>query len=131
MVGSQENEPGDGWPYDDILARLVENPAMTPEELGRTIVRAYVGYYRANHPGLSVTQSAVNLAGIETVAGAVSDLAKALVNSLADRGFLGLLFGALRSAQSFTDRDYVDLAHFCHLLAEADPDFVYAAPGGC
>jgi hypothetical protein len=33
---------------------------------------------------------------------------------------LGLLFGALRSAQTFTDRDYVDLAHFCQLMAEAD-----------
>jgi hypothetical protein len=122
VVGSQENEPGDGWPYDEILARLTENPDMTPEELGRTIVRAYVGYYRANHPGLSVTQSVVSLAGLESVAGAVSDLAKALVNSLGDRGSLGLLFGALRSAQSFTDRDYVDLAHFCHLLSEAEPE---------
>jgi hypothetical protein len=33
-----------------------------------------------------------------------------------------LLFEALRSAQSFTDQDYVDLAHFCGLLAESDQE---------
>lgn len=122
VVGSQENEPGDGWPYDVILARLVEDPDMNSEALGRVIVEAYVGFYQTYHPGLPVTQSAVSLAGIEAVAKAVNVLARALLGSLVDRGTLGLLFGALRSAQSFSDRDYVDLTHFCQLLAEADSD---------
>ena len=120
VVGSQESEPGDGWPYDAILARLAADPDMTAEDLGRAIVQAYVAFYQTHFPGLSVTQSAVRLAGIDTIVDALDGLARALVNSLADRGTQGLLFGALRSAQSFSDRDYVDLAHFCQLLARAD-----------
>jgi hypothetical protein len=121
VVGSQETEPGDGWPYDAVLARLVEDPGMAKEELAQIIVETYVSFYQANYPGLPVTQSALSLGGIEAVAEKVNTLAHALMGSMTDRGTLGLLFGALRSAQSFTDRDYVDLGHFCQLLAEADP----------
>jgi hypothetical protein len=120
VVGSQELEPGDGWPYDAILARLVADSNMTAEDLGRVIVEGYIRFYQAHHPGLSITQSAIRLAGIEAVAEALNGLAHTLISSLTDRGMLGLVFGALRSAQSFSDRDYVDLAHFCQLLAEAD-----------
>lgn len=122
VVGSQETEPGDGWPYDAILTRLVEDPDMTSEALGRIIVEAYVSSYETRRPSLPVTQSAVSLVGIEAVAEAVNGLAHALLGALIDRGALGLLFGALRSAQSFSDRDYVDLTHFCQLLAETDSD---------
>ncbi len=122
VVGSQENEPGDGWPYDAILSHLMENPTMTPEDLGRVIVEAYVGFYRTHHPGLSVTQSAVRLANLEAVAEALNSLAYALIDNLTDHGTLGLLFSALRAAQSFSDRDYVDLTHFCQLLAKNDVD---------
>lgn len=119
VVGSQEIEPGDGWPYDAVLTHLTREPDMSPEDLGRAIVQAYVGFYQGHFPGLSVTQSAIRTAGIEALAGVLDALALALIDSLKDRQTLGLLFGALRSAQSFSDRDYVDLEHFCLLLSEA------------
>jgi hypothetical protein len=122
VVGSQEIEPGNGWPYDAILARLVADPNMATEDLGRVIVEAYVRFYQTHYPGLSVTQSAVLLTGIEAVAERLNELAHAFMDSLTDHGTLGLFFGALRSAQSFSDRDYVDLAHFCQLLAATDSD---------
>jgi hypothetical protein len=120
VVGSQEVEPGDGWPYDDILTRLAADPAMTPEVLGQAIVQAYVGWYQAGYPSLDVTQSAIGLSRIEPVAAAITGLADVLEEAMTTTKTLGLLFKALRSAQSFSDRDYVDLAHFCGLLAESD-----------
>jgi hypothetical protein len=120
LVGSQEVEPGDGWPYDDILTRLAADPTVTPEALAQAIVQAYVGWYETNYPRLAVTQSAISLSNIEPVAVAMTGLADVLQESLTTTETLGLLFKALRSAQSFTDRDYVDLAHFCELLAESD-----------
>jgi len=45
-VGSEEIEPGEGWPYDNILINLTANSSMTPEELGEEIVRDYIDYYR-------------------------------------------------------------------------------------
>ncbi len=41
LVGSQEIEPADGWPYGRILSALAADPEMAPEQLGRAIVRAY------------------------------------------------------------------------------------------
>jgi hypothetical protein len=122
VVGSQEVEPGDGWPYDDILTRLAADPTMTPEALGGAIVQAYVAWYQSNYPSLDVTQSALSLSSIEPVAAAMTGLADLLKESVSTTPTLGLLFKALRSAQSFTDRDYVDLAHFCGLLAGSDQD---------
>ena len=122
VVGSQEIEPGDGWAYDEFLRYLVAEPEIAPEDLGRAIVETYVRFYETRYPGLSVTQSAVLLAGIEAVAEALDDLGNALMSSLTDHSALGLIFGALRSAQSFSDRDYLDLVHFCQLLARDDVD---------
>lgn len=118
VVGSQEVEPGDGWPYDSILAQLVADPDMTPEALAHVIVDAYASFYKTRHPSLPITQSAISLVGIKPISEAVSALAISLRNSLSDKRTLGLLFGALRYAQSFTDRDYVDLAHLCRLLVQ-------------
>jgi len=117
MVGSQEVEPGDGWPYHDLLAQLAADPDLTPEELGRVIVDTYVRFYQAQFPELPVTQAAVRSAAIDPVAVAVGVLGRTLLEHLEDRQTLGALFGALRLAQSFSDRDYVDLAHFCQILA--------------
>jgi hypothetical protein len=121
-VGSQETEPGDGWPYDKVLARLVEKPDMTPEDLGRAIVEAYVWFYQSHFPGLSITQSAIRLNGIEAMGEALDTLARSLIDSLPEQAALGLIFSALRSAQRFSDRDYVDLAHFCQVLANHDEE---------
>ena len=120
VVGSQETEPGDGWPYDSILAQLNEEPDMTTENLARIIVDKYVDSYKELFPNIHVTQSAVNVDEIEPIADAVSNFAECLMDSL-DKG-IGQIFTALRLAQSFTDRDYIDLAHFCSLFGKSDVD---------
>jgi hypothetical protein len=122
LVGSQEVEPGDGWPYDTLLKQLADDPDMAPEALGRAIVQEYNHFYQSQYPGLAVTQSAVRLEALEPVAEAVSNLGDVLVEGLSDvQKLAGIVFAAMRHAQSFTDRDYVDLAHFCRLLADGDP----------
>jgi len=50
IVFSQEYEESDGWPYDNILSKLISNPMMTPEELARTIVDEYMGFYDTGSP---------------------------------------------------------------------------------
>ena len=70
VVGSQEIEPGDGWPYDRILAELAAAPDMDAEALGRCIVPAYVDYYRETGPGRGVTQSAIRTSAVGPVCAA-------------------------------------------------------------
>jgi hypothetical protein len=118
IVSSQEVEPGDGWPYDAVLTQLGSDPTMGAVALGRVIVGEYVDFYRKQYPNWPVTQSAINAEAIEPVARAASALGSALKNALSTSSALGRVFAALRRAQSYSDRDYVDLAHFGKLLAE-------------
>ena len=71
-VGSEEVEPGDGWPYDRILAKLTKKPTMTPNELATIIVNEYIASYPAN---AGVTQSACDLSKSGVLANTVNQLA--------------------------------------------------------
>ena len=121
-VGSQELEPGDGWPYDAILTSIIRNPQLTAEDLGHVIVEGYINFYQTHFPNLSVTQSAILLNSIDALVEVLEPVAKWLTDCLPEREALRLIFSALRSTQRFSDHDYVDLAHFCRLLTSYDPD---------
>ena len=114
-VGSEESEPGEGWPYDRILKALAAKPAMTPEELSKTIVKVYLASYKA---GDVVTQSAVNLSLLKPLTTAVSGLAKALKNILADSAARSALINARAKVQEYSRPydDYCDLIVLCDLL---------------
>ncbi|MBN1259101.1 MAG: peptidase C11 [Anaerolineae bacterium] len=129
IVGSQEVEPGDGWPYNTVMARLVSHPELAPEALGQAIVEAYLDFYSTRYPQLSVTQSALATASMESLGQAVHALGQRLLEGLGDRSTLGLVFGALRAAQTYTDREYIDLQHFCELLAGEDAGPIGQAAG--
>jgi len=47
MVASEQEEPQDGWPYNDILSSIVSNPDMLPIELGTVIVDSYYLSYES------------------------------------------------------------------------------------
>ena len=120
VVGSQEIEPGDGWPYDRILAALAANPDMDAEALGRCIVPAYVDHYREHSPGMAVTQSAIRTSAVGPVCGATGALAEALIPLLDSTTLWGKLSKTQRDVQRFTDREYVDLYHLADLIAKSD-----------
>lgn len=61
MVGSEEVEPWDGWPYDLILPRLVQDPSTTPRKLAEYIVDDYAASY-AGQGG--ITQAAVDISKV-------------------------------------------------------------------
>jgi hypothetical protein len=47
LLSAEEVIPGFGWEYTPALQALVNNPSMDAEELGRTIIDAYVDGYTA------------------------------------------------------------------------------------
>jgi hypothetical protein len=55
IVGSEENEPGDGYPYNDILNYIKNYPDATPSELGQQIVIKYDNSYPSYY---DITQAA-------------------------------------------------------------------------
>lgn len=114
-VGSEETEPGEGWPYDRILKALAAKPAMTPVELSETIVTQYLASYKSSDV---VTQSAVKLSALKPLTAAVNSLAKALKNILADTASRTALINARALVQEYSRPydDYCDLLDLCDLL---------------
>jgi len=111
-VGSQEEEPGDGWPYAAVLSVLDKRPQTSPEDLSKAIVQAYVASYAA---GSGVTQSAVDLVQIGGVEKQVSLLGKALTPCLDDPVLRAAISAVRGQAQSYTAPydEYVDLVDLC------------------
>jgi Clostripain family len=118
-VGSEEVEPGDGWPYDAILSDLVSNPKMTAQELAVLIVQKYLVSYGADS---DVTQAACDLGKCGDLAGAMDKLAKALIPGFSDPTVRSAIFEARDQVQEYDVEDYVDLYNFCDLVAGKVPD---------
>ena len=112
-VGSEEVEPGDGWPYNRILAKLTKKPTMMPSELATTIVNEYLASYPAN---AGVTQSACDLSQSEMLAGVVDQLADGLNNHLSEAAERVKIVECRLQAQAYDTPDYIDLYDFCDLL---------------
>ncbi|MBA7498627.1 Clostripain [subsurface metagenome] len=108
LVASEENEPGDGWPYDTILAQLVANPLMPTEQLAKDIVNKYIYFYSS----YNVTQSAIDLSYMDTLTSQLSNLAWAIMaDSLTLKS--KYIFASV-SSQYYGDPDFIDLYDFCN-----------------
>ncbi|MBZ5637940.1 MAG: hypothetical protein LAO51_04190 [Acidobacteriia bacterium] len=117
MVGSEETEPAAGWPYAAILKALVGKPATSPADLAKRIVVEYGRYFKRR--GEAATQSALDLSRVTALAGAVDELAVALLADL--EAVAGTVSLARDRAQKFEMPEYVDLGDFAAQLAKRLP----------
>jgi Ca2+-binding RTX toxin-like protein len=106
FVGSEQLEPGDGWPYDPILAQLKANPTWTPAQLGSSIVTNYGESY-----GGAETQSAIDLSKVNNLSAAMSQFASAIVTG-ATPGDIGKLQVHRNNSPEFYFSHYRDLGTF-------------------
>jgi len=81
IVGSEKDEPAEGWPYDHVLGALAADPAMSPIELATTLVDEYVDFYRAGS-SYSVTMALVNTSALPQLVGRLSSLVSAVNDTL-------------------------------------------------
>jgi hypothetical protein len=113
LVGSQEVEPADGWPYHTVLRELARKPDVTPAEVANVIVARYLASYKPNE---GVTQSALDLSASTRLEGAIDKLSASLLKELPGEATQIAVMRARRGARDYETRDYVDLVHFCQLL---------------
>ena len=116
LVTSEENEPGDGWPYDSILAQLVSNPHMSPEQLAVDIVDKYI----VSYPYDNVTQSAIDLSYMDDLAGQLSSIADSIrSDTLTSKD---AYLNAAYFSQHYSDyyHDFIDLYDFCSKTLESN-----------
>lgn len=126
FCGSQEVEPGEGWPYDRILKALTAKPTMDGRELTKLIVKEYVSSYSKSQ---AVTQSAFDLTALGAVQKAANELGTLLAKAYKNNDFAaqGAIMNARVRAQGYEHPDYVDLADFSKRLAASLPAFAAIA----
>ncbi|MFC2017607.1 clostripain-related cysteine peptidase, partial [Chloroflexota bacterium] len=105
MVASEEVEPWDGWPYDDILGYLTSNPTWGTLALSNAIVTTYIDSYSVTD---YVTQSAIDLTQVGVLKTAVDQFATAMIAS----GNADAIWSAKFYTEHFDDPDYLDLFDF-------------------
>jgi hypothetical protein len=136
FCGSQEVEPGAGWPYDRILKALAARPGMDGRELAKLIVTEFVA---SCSKSMAVTQSAFDLAALGAVQKAADELGVLLAKAYVKKDFTaqGAIGNARSRAQGYEHPDYVDLVDFSRRLAATLPAFaanakkIEAAVGAC
>lgn len=114
VVASEESEPNDGWPYDAVLSKLVEEPGLATADLAAYIVEAYIkSYADRNYPG-PVTQAALDLSAIGGVAAPLDALAAALIAHMPEAA--EEIWSAQRQSARFWHNTLWDVGHFCEEL---------------
>lgn len=113
VAGSEETEPGAGWPYNTILATLSANPAMSPAQVSAMIVTKYLASYGASS---GVTQSALNQARVVALRQTVETLAALLRPGLNVPATRLAILNARHRVQHYYKAEYVDLVDLCKQL---------------
>ncbi len=122
VVGSEESPPGEGYPYNTILAPLITNPETTPETLAAHIVNNTVDTMGTT---FQLTQSALRASKLVDLADAISaygDLLRAK-----DGTFHSELTAARTSAQRYGSgvslyEGFRDLIDFCDQVSTRTND---------
>lgn len=104
VVGSQQTEPGDGWPYADVITGIKNNGGS--KKVAANIVNVYINSYKKTGTS-GVTQSALDLGLLSSVGKSVDDLGSALLKVLGSKK--GDILGARVITQGYEEPTYVDL----------------------
>jgi len=124
IVGSEIEEPFDGWPYAEILTRLVSRPRQDAATFARWIVKSYLASYQGK--GEIVTQSALDLSRSADVLTKIDALSETLVTAI--KTDPKPIVAARSKSPRFYDDNYIDLLCFAkHLRRKAGPDLLAKA----
>ncbi|MBR2925938.1 MAG: hypothetical protein IKC28_13065 [Clostridia bacterium] len=124
MIASEELEPGTGWAYNGWLPKLVDNPGISIETLGKYIVDSFISSVSRNRSEYA-TLSVIDLGEMDSLVAAVEDMAVTL-NSQLDKDFSTMSrlrqnmrsFGQISNAAS----DMVDLTTYAEVFSRYDSD---------
>ncbi len=119
IVGSEIEEPFDGWPYAEILSRLTARPRQDAATFARWIVKSYLASYKGK--GEVVTQSALDLSCIADVVTKIGALSGTLIAAIETDA--KSIAAARQKSPCFYDDNYIDLLCYAkNLRKKAGPD---------
>lgn len=106
IVGSEDLEPGDGYPYNNILNYLKSDPTATPEQLGQQMVVTYDNSYPSFY---DITQAAAAALSPNFI-NSIENFISALNNSLESQRTN--IQNARAASLEFDEPSYIDLYDF-------------------
>ncbi len=112
IIGSEETEPADGWPYDKILTQLSRYQYLRYDWIAKAITKNYAEDYSSK--GKQVTQSSIKARGLVYVRDMINDWSRLAISS----GEKGTFKQVLRETTSFGDSSSKDLIHFLTLVSQ-------------
>ncbi len=118
FVGSEDVEPGYGWPYTPFISRWAKNPSASPRDVSVFITEEYLKSYDGGVYGsMDVTFSSMEMAQF----GPFLDSMKVLNTSLTQLSAsdLATAKAAADSTQAYTLGDYKDLGDFITRMQRA------------
>jgi len=107
-AGSEETEPGAGWPYDTFLTRWTAKPDATAAEVGKMLSEEYAKSYEGGSE--NVTFSAFDLSKLQAFKDTLTTFTASMKKMTASTA--KKVLAAAKKSQSFTVSDYVDLLDF-------------------
>lgn len=116
-VGSEEVEPGDGWPYDLFLDAWSNHSKEGAANVAKMLTKQYIKYYEGLGTKSEVTLSAFDLSGVKALKQAISGLARDLTKI--NQTDLVLIRTAAQNTQEFYNADFSDLGNFADLVVNS------------
>ncbi|MBN1382192.1 MAG: hypothetical protein JXA41_10990 [Deltaproteobacteria bacterium] len=113
IIGSEIEEPCDGWPYAEILNFLTAYPRRKTHIIAKEVVKQYIASYEDS--GDAVTQSAINAAATTEIVQALTPLVQDLLSDLP--GNRNLIRSAWKQSPIFFGDNYIDLYAFARRLS--------------
>lgn len=111
FVGSEEVEPGQGWPYSTFMRAWNQMADSSPREVAKLLSKQYLAAYSGGIYGSqSVTMSAMDLSKLPAFNASVGNLSAELLKMNA-ADFTKALKTA-KASQAFSNADYKDLGDF-------------------
>ncbi len=115
FLGSEDNEPGEGWPYDTFLEGWNQlSQDAGPREVSEVLIREYQKYYQLKNR--RVTLSAFDMNFLEPLKQSLLQFSNNVL-LLDSEGAMKLKIAALLST-NFGHFEYVDLGDFMRLVQE-------------
>lgn len=120
FLGSQEIEPGEGWPYSTFMKAWAAKPQMSAIEVGQLLSKEYLKAYSGGiYSDQQVTFSVYDMAKIEPLLQSISTLNNELLK--ADTATIDKVEVAGQGTESYTNSDYKDLFHFTQRIQKLAP----------
>jgi len=129
-VGSADEIPIPGWPYETVLSKLLGQPAMEPGKLAQVIVDANVARYSLPGATEKVCFAASPLAWRNQISALLKALTAKLQGAMVNKTMLSKIVQARKGCESYKRNAYVDFYQFCAALA-VQPEFKKEARAIC